>query len=544
MVGFVMTNSQMGVSYFERSGLFASNYNCNSIPWRPIFPNCSSVRKIRVLSVKLQNSGIISALKEESDNRLVGGGLIEKELEFKPAFSEYVKTMELVRVRRDKNQANDRKKHKQRGDSTEKDLSRTFPTEGGEETVKLEEFECCLEEEKTFKVVERESLSVHEYGGMGKESCVGGKLSYKGKGTKQFKYENDARDGNVNTRLGKKPGGGTPKVILSKHKTVMTGQEMDNSHMDRSSKARNAQKSSRSLGPVQSKRHSIDVEGQRVYDANSLGMLRKKGNEGGHGDPKSPWKTFKEEKIGVRRDKVQGRLEKKYIQVEEEANNRFLYNYGKFTRGSRASSERIHGDGLEVERAAFKTFDESNDVVDKPRVSRMEMEERIQRLANLLNGAAIDMPEWMFAKMMRSARIRFSDHSVLRIIQLLGKLGNWRRVLEVIEWLQIRERFKSHKLRFIYTTALDVLGKANRPVEALNVFHSMQQHMSSYPDIVAYHCIAVTLGQAGYLKELFDVIDTMRSPPKKKFKTGALGEWDLRLEPDVIVYNSISNSIT
>lgn len=66
--------------------------------------------------------------------------------------------------------------------------------------------------------------------------------------------------------------------------------------------------------------------------------------------------------------------------------------------------------------------------------------------------------------------------------------------------------------------------------------------MSSYPDIVAYHCIAVTLGQAGYLKELFDVIDTMRSPPKKKFKTGALGEWDLRLEPDVIVYNSVSST--
>lgn len=27
--------------------------------------------------------------------------------------------------------------------------------------------------------------------------------------------------------------------------------------------------------------------------------------------------------------------------------------------------------------------------------------------------------------------------------------------------------------RFIYTTALDVLGKARRPVEALNVFHTM-----------------------------------------------------------------------
>lgn len=63
--------------------------------------------------------------------------------------------------------------------------------------------------------------------------------------------------------------------------------------------------------------------------------------------------------------------------------------------------------------------------------------------------------------------------------------------------------------------------------------------MSSYPDLVSYHCLAVALGQAGYLKELFDVIDIMRSPPKK-FKTGALGKWDPRLEPDIIVYNAVS----
>ena len=63
--------------------------------------------------------------------------------------------------------------------------------------------------------------------------------------------------------------------------------------------------------------------------------------------------------------------------------------------------------------------------------------------------------------------------------------------------------------------------------------------MSSYPDLVAYHSIAVTLGQAGHMKELFDVIDTMRSPPKKSFKTGALGNWDPRVEPDMIVYNAV-----
>lgn len=65
-----------------------------------------------------------------------------------------------------------------------------------------------------------------------------------------------------------------------------------------------------------------------------------------------------------------------------------------------------------------------------------------------LNGADIHMPEWMFTNMMRSAKIRFSDHSMLRIIQILGKLGNWRRVLQVIEWIQSRERFRSHKIRY------------------------------------------------------------------------------------------------
>lgn len=65
--------------------------------------------------------------------------------------------------------------------------------------------------------------------------------------------------------------------------------------------------------------------------------------------------------------------------------------------------------------------------------------------------------------------------------------------------------------------------------------------MTTYPDIAAYHSISVTLGQAGHMKELFDVIDTMRSHPKKKFKTEFLEKWDPRLEPDVIVYNSVSS---
>ncbi|KAF3676903.1 Pentatricopeptide repeat-containing protein, chloroplastic [Capsicum annuum] len=195
---------------------------------------------------------------------------------------------------------------------------------------------------------------------------------------------------------------------------------------------------------------------------------------------------------------------------------------------------------VSMEREAFKSMD--GEAYDKPRVTKAVMEERIQKLAKGLNGADIDMPEWMFSQMMRSAQIKFSDHSILRIIQILGRLGNWKRVLQVIEWLRSRERFKSHKLRYIYTAALDALGKARRPVESLNLFYAMQEHISSYPDLVAYRCIAVTLGQAGHMKELFDVIDTMRSPPKKKFKTNIIEKFDPRLEPDVVVYNAVLNA--
>jgi len=36
---------------------------------------------------------------------------------------------------------------------------------------------------------------------------------------------------------------------------------------------------------------------------------------------------------------------------------------------------------VEVERAAFKSLEELNDVADKPRVTRKEMDERIEKLA-------------------------------------------------------------------------------------------------------------------------------------------------------------------
>ncbi|KAH7654422.1 TPR-like protein [Dioscorea alata] len=211
---------------------------------------------------------------------------------------------------------------------------------------------------------------------------------------------------------------------------------------------------------------------------------------------------------------------------------------GKDGPRSRMLARRSINDDDFEDRAAFKTFEVFTDVNNRPRVLRMELEEKIEKLAKWLNATNVNMPEWQFSKMIHSAKIKFTDHSILRLVQILGTLGNWKRVLQVVEWLQSHERFKSYKSRYIYTSVLDVLGKARRPIEALNVYNIMRQELSSYPDLAAYRCIAVTLGQAGLMKELFDVIDCMRTLPKKKFNLGPLQKWDPRLEPDLVIYNA------
>lgn len=97
------------------------------------------------------------------------------------------------------------------------------------------------------------------------------------------------------------------------------------------------------------------------------------------------------------------------------------------------------------DRAAFKTFEAFTDVRNRPRALQMEIEERIQKLASRLNATDVNTPEWKFSKMIHDAQIKFTDHSILRIVQILGRYGNWKRVLQVVEWLQSRERFKSYK---------------------------------------------------------------------------------------------------
>ncbi|KAI7754853.1 hypothetical protein M8C21_020856 [Ambrosia artemisiifolia] len=447
------------------------------------------------------------------------GAVIEKEQEFKPVFEEYLKAMETVKIRREKRKTSKEiveeeisvKEEEGKKLWVKKKLDPKGVRRNAEEDVEFQEqsFEMKRVVPRSKEGEGMKKWTRKEPGSGYKEVYMDSKFKEQSFNMKRVVTDLKQDDG-VNKWVRKKPGS----------KEV----QMDSKFKEQS---------------FNMKRDQMDAK----FEEQSFNMKRVmpdlKKDEG--------MKKWSRKEPGFEEAQMDAKFQEKGFRgygMSSNSSKSFVSDKERVLHAKKSVRRSEHDgyDDMEIERAAFKSLEEFPDVCDQPRVSRVDMDERIQNLAKCLNGASIDTPEWNFSKMMRSAKIRFADFSIIRLIQILGNYGNWRQVLQVIEWMQARERFKSNRIRNIYTAALDALGKARRPVEALNMFHTMQQQMASYPDRVAYHCIAVTLGQAGHMRELFHVIDTMRSLPKKKLATGVLQKWDPRLEPDIIVYNAVLNA--
>ena len=73
----------------------------------------------------------------------------------------------------------------------------------------------------------------------------------------------------------------------------------------------------------------------------------------------------------------------------------------------------------------------------------------------------------------------------------------------------------------------------------------LQEEHSTYPDMAAYHSIAVTLGKAGHLTELLHIIRSLKEGPVRRNVGGSPRElnWNGRLEPDIVVYNAVSRDL-
>lgn len=56
--------------------------------------------------------------------------------------------------------------------------------------------------------------------------------------------------------------------------------------------------------------------------------------------------------------------------------------------------------------------------------------------------------------------------------------------------------------------------------------------------MAAYHCLAVILGQAGLVKELINVIESMKEKPKR-IKNMRRKNWSPELQPDIVIFNAV-----
>ncbi|EFH42956.1 EMB1408 [Arabidopsis lyrata subsp. lyrata] len=168
--------------------------------------------------------------------------------------------------------------------------------------------------------------------------------------------------------------------------------------------------------------------------------------------------------------------------------------------------------------------------------------EAVRVLVDRLSGREITEKHWKFVRIMNQSGLQFSEDQMLKIVDRLGRKNSWKQASAVVHWVYSDKKRKHNRSRFVYTKLLSVLGFARRPKEALQIFSEMLGDRQLYPDMAAYHSIAVTLGQAGLLKELLKVIEHMRQKPTKLMKNLRQRNWDHVLEPDLVVYNAILNA--
>nr|TKR79651.1 hypothetical protein D5086_0000270190 [Populus alba] len=79
---------------------------------------------------------------------------------------------------------------------------------------------------------------------------------------------------------------------------------------------------------------------------------------------------------------MNGGIVRNRSQADKITDKRYVQKNGLSRRSDQAFLERGYGDDFEVERAAFKSFEQSNDVIGKTKVPMWKIEEKIQKIGN------------------------------------------------------------------------------------------------------------------------------------------------------------------
>ena len=360
----IVTNGQMGSSSFQGNGVFVSNSWRNSfsssgfsLEWRPSLG----------IGMKFNNKNrfncvtICKALsKEESNGQLVGGSLLGKEFEFKPSFNEYLKVMESVRTVRDKKQAN----------GSEKSMDKF--SEGNEEKVKLGELEQHLNQEKGLTSFKKDESFKSRDGVMKKESK-------RQKMTEPGRF--DRNDGDVVGKAKRKPGGDSMDRKWQKYRTRGDEVELEETRLGKNVTSQKGYERSGKWNRFHNNDDSMHIRREYEHKASSS-QMGKKGTSDRRLDYRSMGNVTEREKIDVGFKKLHEEVGRNYTQEDKVIGKEIMPRHGKLSRRTKAFSDKVDDKSLNVERAAFRNLDEFNDIMDKPRLPRMEMEERIQKLAH------------------------------------------------------------------------------------------------------------------------------------------------------------------
>lgn len=375
-----MTNPQMGTSSLGRNGNFTLNYSWKQYPSCGILDSrrsilgvglkTKSVKTIRIFFFRKLRCGTISAmLKEESDKQMGLGGVLEKEFEFKPSFSEYLKTMESLKTDQVRKQAHKLNRRTLGDGSRGKDELRTPSSGRVDKKVKVRKFEGYLDEEEFPKAVEQKDLHGNGNGVTKYKRVVKGKFDKGGSVIKKSKDKVNGNEDRMNEKVKRISRRETSDESWSHYQNNVVEPELKDSYLDKGRKFRKEQDSSVVLIDDKKSGSNVNSRGKLVRDRSSLEMLRTKG------------KSYKEE-VGHRNDEMHRSIRAMNpIKIRKDTSEEFMQKSGKLVRRSKSYIEEGDDNSRELERAAFSTFEEGNDIMDKRRVSRMEMEERTQRLA-------------------------------------------------------------------------------------------------------------------------------------------------------------------
>lgn len=356
MEAILVTNTQMGVSFIEKNGTLGSYYTRSLrlsygflISKGPIFNFGLKAKKVKQshgVFFKSRNCGEISVLLTEEPSN---GGIIEKEFEFKPSFDEYLKAMESVKSVREK-----RKK-------AAHPSTRNKPR-NGEENGKLGDLEEEISGKKTKLLVQDKE---------------GGKLE----GARKMGFEEkgnagitrglvrngvDFKESGVDIKVKRKLGMETENGRWTSNRIGSVGevQRYDTFDTDRFRDNKGH--------PIQKRDH---FQGEKIYDKSALQNVNR-----GRGSIREVQSYDKFEGDRFRDNKGHQIQRRDHFQGENIYDRNALQNV-KRHRGGKLSIEDSSDDEIETDRAAFKSLEKYNDVYDQPRVSRMDMEERIQTLA-------------------------------------------------------------------------------------------------------------------------------------------------------------------